>query len=1201
MRNAYFLDMTELWRHRAVAISDYPALINEDMYVNFLSMCLANSSLPMPRPEVEINAVKVIMSKVEGFISKLLMDKQAVASLIAEQLIPIYAAIYKAMIVANIDNIENYDDIFYHNNYSRFYTNTKKYLLTTSIKAIIHLLEEMHQQQRTEEDPRVQALINTMMKCYHSLSLTKNKKLKWILELTRFKRFKDIAVIVNDFKEVSDDKSYEKLVKNSQHTVKDMLTRSDLLGQLRLNDNLIEITDLLLENQQYELLVDLFELYKPVQLPMAKEHLIRMASVVLTQDKEIPELKSVTDWMRGNLSADLIKDGIQQVNARHKLSKLSDIDSLLKHLEKNLGNKATIVKDKLLLEICFKRAAEFDLEQAIDFMDITLKRLRPYQPIDCYKDFLRLMTVDKAKIFISHVLSQNYFAKIKFYYVEATYQTRFEPELRELLLQILRELNISKKYLTDNSARINNEGLANTLALIDKEAEDSRSQSHNLTLLDQRFGKVRDRYDPEIIGATMPLLLSLKEMSNEALSEEVVEILKDAPVPLQLAIQDRSENPSKTAQAFSRFIMSYDKADDQADEEHQFDRNVILYTTAFQLVNLYQIMGDSCFDFLRKYIGGKSTSEFNRFFESYKIIDQNYHLILSSILEKHSKEILHPEHFIAWENILFCASNFELLELEIRRAGAQPSSRQFLGLAVLNQVMKESKTLHEISINFQRRLGEKYLDVLGISNTDKAIAIDQILAVPNMIVRLLEARYIMSQNKYKDVFDMLIRVDVSKDLDFWKVMTDVNQSDPVCKRLAVHNQGVMAALKNAGINVELALNYNTKKTFSVQDIDTLDYSPFLRAIWADLILLRDAFPKPYAKKSLPALINNCLEQLTKGKKTRIADVPDLKSKDSAKLHSVHFDRMLKTPFLKLVIDLLKKYARLDKTSKEIGEFGHHLADHFRQLINILSGNDVNFHETKINWNMFIDELSNDMNKIGADQQQKPAQHQETRQFTAELWDKADIRSLLKGNYMDCCLATNSTQFPATVQRRMDIGMMTPVVIDHSIGEPICCNWLFFGADKNNPKDVYVVANFFDMRGRYVRKPEIRDKLMKELQLFTGNYAKAINAKGFIIRPLEEYSPLNDYKFPFSLKKIQVTKVGGFFSADPKASSEHVKQLYYLDALNIDEFYAYSETRLLSSKKPIPSVKETQQPSLWKDEEAKKSESKRSEIQQKYSN
>ena len=82
-----------------------------------------------------------------------------------------------------------------------------------------------------------------------------------------------------------------------------------------------------------------------------------------------------------------------------------------------------------------------------------------------------------------------------------------------------------------------------------------------------------------------------------------------------------------------------------------------------------------------------------------------------------------------------------------------------------------------------------------------------------------------------------------------------------------------------------------------------------------------------------------------------------------------------------------------------------------------------------------------------------------------------------------------------------------------------------------------------------------DQLVQKLLDFTGSYAKAIGAHGFLLRPLE-YGMIPDFKGKYQLNPMQIEKVGGFFSM-PSDEFEK-KASYYLNALDLDNFYIYQE-------------------------------------------
>ena len=337
--------------------------------------------------------------------------------------------------------------------------------------------------------------------------------------------------------------------------------------------------------------------------------------------------------------------------------------------------------------------------------------------------------------------------------------------------------------------------------------------------------------------------------------------------------------------------------------------------------------------------------------------------------------------------------------------------------------------------------------------------------------------------------------------------------------------------------------------FSFQFKGTVDYYQILRAIWADL-------------KNLNAAINNQIERLNSSDKP--PNIQKLKN--------------FTTQIEKYQNNLVKglKYSILDEPSTELLEritSGNSktqiqtILTIFSKLPQQLTTAGIKEHRTHLSKHII------EMNEIIANSGKKPLK--ETKQFNVMHWHKSDIHTLLLGDYWGCCLSTDGGQFPAMVQRRCDAAMMMHAVIDIQSGEPVSGNWLFFASDKNKPDDIYVVASFFEIRASYGLKKELRDEMVKQLLLFTGRYAKAINTKGLLIRPLT-YGIIPDFGSLFDKKKISIEKIGGFYSPSYYNGGTHAH--YYLDALNLDEFYLFSEDKILT---PQQGCKQSDSPhSIW---------------------
>jgi len=237
--------------------------------------------------------------------------------------------------------------------------------------------------------------------------------------------------------------------------------------------------------------------------------------------------------------------------------------------------------------------------------------------------------------------------------------------------------------------------------------------------------------------------------------------------------------------------------------------------------------------------------------------------------------------------------------------------------------------------------------------------------------------------------------------------------------------------------------------------------------------------------------------------------------------------------------LLKKIDKLDLTESKFIEFREHLKRDTDLLRPFLS------KESQQNENLTA-----------------------KKSFIIHAWDKTRSDTFDLGTQVGCCLAPDGGQFQAMVQRRMDDGMFMHVVSD--VSNPldpraVSLAWLYFGADKANPKDIYVVANFFEIKSSLASDSNLRDLIVSQLQEYISQFADTVGAKGFLMNHLT-YGLIPNFS-GFEKKQISLEKVGGFLCL---ANGQHD---YYLNSLTRSEFH------LFKSRIPKNSNSATQAPLL----------------------
>lgn len=423
----------------------------------------------------------------------------------------------------------------------------------------------------------------------------------------------------------------------------------------------------------------------------------------------------------------------------------------------------------------------------------------------------------------------------------------------------------------------------------------------------------------------------------------------------------------------------------------------------------------------------------------------------------------------------------------------------------------------------------KWLELLGAEQNERnqiathykgTRVADEVIPLLPMILR---ARNKMGGNPYQVVFDEMLKADLLPGRNFEDFKNNLHQASEVGKALAQHNANIGRLLQEGGINTEIAFHY--RKVVTCLYGPTVSLNKVLYDVWVNL------------------------DQLKKEISNKLGQYPIVGQKD---------------PLYKNLLDLK---AKIEKFQHEIlkGEKTEISAENIHALnkmcqegcSNLISSMETSIINSKSFTSLLPDDpvstsLKTCLAVLDSYKKEKTniKQVKEVNKFRIMHWDKSSLKTLTLGDELSCCLATTGFKFHAMVQRRMDDAMFMHIVVNES-NEPVCGEWLFFAKDKTT-NNIYVVANFFELRDSYANKPELRDYLISELQKFTATYAQEVGAKGFIMRHLT-YGHIPDFNFNQVIMNIE--KVGGYLLL-PNMIGDSSEELYYLEAVKNNTFHIY---------------------------------------------
>ena len=570
---------------------------------------------------------------------------------------------------------------------------------------------------------------------------------------------------------------------------------------------------------------------------------------------------------------------------------------------------------------------------------------------------------------------------------------------------------------------------------------------------------------------------------------------------------------------FHAFYSRYQKANQYAinhsHEDHTLDYTLFMLNNVAKLSNIYQFMGEDLFLFMKKMIGS-SPQKLNRYFENFDLIPLGYIPFLKEVQAKFKQEITTKADSI-YDVLLIQICQLEDILSELNKKNDNSSNKSSKVANKLFTSIKNGASLNDLSQLLSKANGNSYIKLLELL-PNSLIDFSVFEKNPFLLSRLLMGRKAMKENHLSEIFDKLIAIDISEGVQFTDFAYNANQSDVLGKKLSAHNIAIRKILSQSNIK-DSAINYSEIIEFTIEPKTELDIATLANALYVDLVNINTILQKNTNANTTSTFFkaSNSITCILNAIATIQIKVKKPSTQDTISIQNGSLDNHIKAIALHL------KIALNEPIGNAIQEDGLHFLEHKKALF--------------------------------AARKSSTEKSSQKKEFLIKQWDKNQMETFILGDYLSCCLAPDSTQFPAIVQRRMDAAMMMHVIYDKALNEPVCGNWLFLGYDKANTKDIYVVANFFEIRTGYGLNKQLSKTMIDQLLAFTGQYAKDIGAKDLLLRPLT-YGLIPDFEGQFSTKTLSIEKVGGFFDPSELNDKPEAISRYYLQALEIDTFYVY---------------------------------------------
>lgn len=621
----------------------------------------------------------------------------------------------------------------------------------------------------------------------------------------------------------------------------------------------------------------------------------------------------------------------------------------------------------------------------------------------------------------------------------------------------------------------------------------------------------------------------------------------------------------------TEFFKHFKKVNDFSQERYQqsFDDFNVKYFVKLQQLKF--ILGDNFVDFIKHFMI-TSILPLERFLNSYTLLPKEYEKNLAEkFLCPFKNKTLNTQDINNLERFLMLISIQSELEIEYKK--------KMTGLKILNTVFDSDKPFDKFLTSFSEEIFSFYLTELGIdvkkvnfSNLEDKLSFAKML-------QLLIGRRAMKNDLYEEVFDQMLKVDLGfLDMTFDEFIHDQTQKSLTGKTLAEHNAIIRKQLQTKGINVNLALSYKKPTPFNYYGKASRDIQKLLGFIIENINkLLESIFDlQKTSDGDLSKLIKMpedkklTHDQLIKNFKKSLAD--DLINIRNLYNQITPSHKISKTEPLENIIPLLQDgFKFLSNESESLKKIQtesnlnlvNKIILHNNKIADFFNTTLENEHANAFNTAHHLLEKSvSELETENLPELRKTSFKNE--QYTAEQWDKTKIDSYFLGNHLSCCLATDADKFPAMIQRRMDDAMMMHVIVDQKTGLPICGNWLFFAEDKNTG-EIYVVANYFEIKQSVATDVKLKNELTKNLIEFTGQYTKDVGAKKFIMCHLP-YGLISNFKH-FPQAKVSIQKVGGYLALSDEVDA---KASYFLLGADHTQFHEFTPEALLKEfPPPIP--------------------------------
>ncbi len=532
------------------------------------------------------------------------------------------------------------------------------------------------------------------------------------------------------------------------------------------------------------------------------------------------------------------------------------------------------------------------------------------------------------------------------------------------------------------------------------------------------------------------------------------------------------------------------------EESRRIDEDIFWQDNAHKTVCLIEIMGEDAFIFLKRFLK-KDPYPLRRFFDCLDVADEGVTDALKALYS-----LAERKDFNSFQRIL-----------EISSA--------YISIGKKDDLLESLKPAREQLVPWQElsdSLAKAYLDELAASLgiTASGIRTEVLSRFHILYAGRFKAAMEFIRNKVPDKLGLFKAVLKAMFEDrFHSFLTDTSQDDEEGAPLAEHNKNVRKAITDCGISPDSWLSYSRESLFSFSERNLkIDPEDEMLRMAGHIASLHDLLESA-KKQGLSNLLRKLGLMVSSDKDAKLRLMPISGSAGRTRRAR------------NKVIDVFKNIKNIESVKKAVNYLARNVEDSKVKEVILHLASSINDLKKLIQNPAAVRELA-----------------KKKRNFTLRMWKRDPPHDLFLGDFVSCCLATNSNlHFDTMIDHLIDQGIQVAEVIDDDTSKTIALAWLFLA--KNRQNRPYLIIDNIEINDDYSSVQPLKDRIKEALIDYTIEYASSIGVKT-VLAGTSGYSKvtLDEYE----TEKFELEKIGGYFN----------NEKYYLEVLENDTMRVISE-------------------------------------------